>query len=132
MIIVIDANAGIEISLNRPKGKILSEYISTSEKVISSDLYKAEVANTLWKYVKGGFLQKGGTMEVMKIALSLVDEYIDINENNSESLSESIRLNHSSYDMLYFTLARRAGASLLTVDKKLLELAKEHGIGVVE
>ena len=59
-----------------------------------------------------------------------MDEFHDISENNHESLMESVRLNHSSYDMLYFTLARRTGALLLTVDKKLISLAKKENIEI--
>ncbi len=49
-----------------------------------------------------------------------------------ESLNEAIRLNHSAYDMLYFTLARRFGAVLITLDKKLMSLAKSEDIKTVE
>ena len=131
MIVVLDANAGIEIVLNRLKSIQFKEYIANCRKVISSDLYKAEITNTLRKYLKAGFLTKEKGIELLRLAQDLVDEYYDISENNNESLNESIRLNHSSYDMLYFTLARRTGAVLLTLDKKLLELAEKEGIETV-
>jgi predicted nucleic acid-binding protein len=128
MILVLDANAGIEIVLKRERSHQFKEYIAKSRKVISSDLYKAESANTLWKYIKGGFIPKEKGPELLRLALGLVDEYHDIAEYTAEALHESIRLNHSSYDMLYFTLARRNGAGLLTVDKRLRELAGKEGI----
>ncbi|GHS86330.1 hypothetical protein FACS189487_00400 [Campylobacterota bacterium] len=65
------------------------------------------------------------------LAENLIDEYIDISENNAEALNESIRLNHSAYDMLYLTIARRYGGTLLTLDKKLAVLARKEGIQVV-
>ena len=130
MIIVFDASAGIEIVLNRPKSSNLRKYIEDCRKVISSDLYKAEVTNTLWKYQKAGFLSKEKSIELLRLAQDLVDEFHDLGENNHESLMESVRLNHSSYDMLYFTLARRTGALLLTVDKKLISLAKKENIEI--
>ncbi len=34
--------------------------------------------------------------------------------------------------MLYFTLARRTGAVLLTFDKKFLALAEKEGIGIIK
>jgi predicted nucleic acid-binding protein len=91
-------------------------------------LYKAEVANTYWKYVKANLISKDIGMELLQLTQALVDEYVDIGENNTEAYNESIRLHHSAYDMLYFTLARRAGAVLLTLDKSLLELCVNEGV----
>ena len=39
-----------------------------------------------------------------------------------------MRLEHSSYDMVYFILARRTGATLFTLDKKLIELCLNNGV----
>jgi len=36
------------------------------------------------------------------------------------------------YDMLYLTLARRMGATLVTLDRPLNAIAKKEGIGIVE
>jgi len=132
MIIVLDANAGIEIILNRPKSFHLKKYITNSQKVISSDLYKAEITNTLWQYIKAGFLTKDKGINLLRLANELVDEFYDISDYNNESLVESVRLNHSSYDMLYFTLARRTGAVLLTLDKKLWALSEKEGVDTLK
>ena len=55
-----------------------------------------------------------------------------VQKNNTEALIESVRVKHSVYNMLYLTLARREGATLLTLDKKLLTLAKKNGIETLE
>ncbi|HOP29679.1 MAG TPA: type II toxin-antitoxin system VapC family toxin [Spirochaetota bacterium] len=128
MITVLDTSAAIEILLSREHSENLREYILKSRKVISSDLYKVETANVLWKYVKSGFIKRDQVNELLSLVQDLVDEYIDISENNEESMNEAIRLNHSVYDMLYFTLARRTGATLLTMDKKLKDLAVSAGL----
>ncbi len=132
MIVVLDANAGVEVVLNRSKSSQLKKYIKNCRKVISSDLYKAEITNTLWQYIKAGLISKEKGISLLRLGGDLVDEYYDISENNKESLVESIRLNHSSYDMLYFTLVRRTGGVLLTLDKKLLKLAEKEGIETVK
>ncbi len=132
MILVLDASAAIEIVLKREKSAIFSTVVLSSRKVISTDLYKIEVTNTLWKYVKAGLIDRSLATEILKLAQDLVDEFIDIAENNEEALIESIRLNHSSYDLLYFTLARRYGGKLMTLDKKLGELAEKNGIEVID
>ena len=131
MIVVLDASAGIEIVLNRSQSSQLKKKISDCRKVITSDLYKAEVTNVIGKYVRAGLISDEKGYDLLNLALALVDEYHDISEYSTESLHESIRLNHSSYDMLYFTLARRSGALLLTLDKKLIEIALREGVETI-
>jgi hypothetical protein len=46
-------------------------------------------------------------------------------------MNESSRTGHSTCDLLYFTLARRYGASLITLDAKLKVLAINFGIDVI-
>ncbi len=131
MTIVLDASAGIEIVLGRAKGIYFNESILASDEVISSDLYKIEVANVIWKYVRANLLEKGKANKTLQLAQSLVDEYVDIGENNEEAMNEAFRLGHSTYDLLYFTLARRTSSKLMTVDKKLKELSEFNGIEVI-
>jgi len=131
MTIVLDASAGIEIAFDRTRGHYFNAFILSASKVISSDLYKIEVANVIWKYVKAKYLEKDRANPALRLAQDLVDEYIDIAENNEESMQESIRMGHSTYDLLYFTLARRLSAKLMTADQKLKEIAEQNGIDVI-
>ena len=128
MITVLDASAALEVILSRKHSDVLKQNLLNARKVISSDLYKAETANALWKYVKAGMLGVEQANELLRLALELVDEYIDISENSQEAMNESIRLNHPVYDMLYLTAARRHSAILLTLDKRLADLAVKEGI----
>jgi predicted nucleic acid-binding protein len=131
MTIVLDASAGIEIALNRSKADTFNQALLSASKVLSSDLYKIEVANVIWKYVKADLLEKVRANRTLELAQDLVDEYIDIAENNEEAMNESIRIGHSTYDLLYFTLARRYSATLITVDAKLKSIAQNAGIEVI-
>ncbi len=131
MIVVLDASAGIEIGLGRDNAKKYNEVLEQASKVITSDIYKAEATNVLWKYVKAKLLTKDVALQRLQYCLNLVDEYIDITENNQESLVESIRIGHSVYDLLYLTIARRNGAILITQDKKLKDIAKKQGIEIL-
>jgi predicted nucleic acid-binding protein len=128
MTIVLDASAGIEVVLDRPRAKALRERIEEATKVISSDLYKAETANAIWKYVRAGFIPRRDADRLLELAQGLVDDFIDIAENNGEAMGEAIRTGHPAYDLLYMTLARRNGAVLLTLDGKLKKLAEKNGI----
>ena len=132
MIIVLDASAAIEIALNRSKSKHFRTYLSNCQKVITSDLYKAEITNVFWKYVKARLISREVGGSLLDLSLNLIDEYYDISQYSTEAYYESLRLDHSSYDMFYFTLARRTGGKLLTLDKKLKLIAEKEGIGFIE
>ena len=131
MIIILDASAGIEIALDRAKSSELNEKPLFAKKIISSDLYKIDAANVIWKYVKANLLAKERANRTLELAQGLVDEFIDIAENNEEAMNESIRMGHSTYDLLYFTLARRYGSTLMTLDNKLKLIAEKNGIEVI-
>lgn len=131
MIIVLDASAGIEIALSRERAELYGNKIEKASKVITSELYKAETANVLWKYNISGLLSKEEVQKRLKYCDELIDEYIDISENNEEALNEGIRMRHSVYDLLYLVIARRNGAILLTQDKKLQKIARETGVEIV-
>lgn len=64
-------------------------------------------------------------------ALGLVDELVPMEKLFQEALSESVRLNHSSYDMFYFVLARRTAGTLFTMDQRLIKLALQNGLNCV-
>jgi predicted nucleic acid-binding protein len=131
MNVVLDACAAVEIVFNRLPSKHFYEFLRTADCVYSTELFKAETANTLWKYVRKGFLSKDKAVSLQRLAVELIDDFIDINENSIESLHEAIRLDLPVYDLLYMTLARRTGSILITMDKKMAEASREAGITVV-
>jgi len=85
MILVLDANAGIEIALDLPRAQQFLSLVESAEKVITSSLYRAEVANVIWKYVKAGLVPKNVASEKLELAQGLVDEFVDCSGNNEES-----------------------------------------------
>ncbi len=123
MIIVLDTSAAVELLLHRDYSYQIRELVSSSSKIITSDLYKAEITNVFWKYVKGGYITKQEASTYIGLGLHLIDEFYDISDFTIDSLHEALRLEHSTYDMLYLTLAKRSGGALLTMDKKLALLA---------
>ena len=122
MICVIDSSAAIEIVLKKSGAVDLINRIMAADKVIAPALFFAETGNVFRKYVQGRFLDKEQGIELYRTAIRIVDEFVEIESLNDEAVSESIRLNHSVYDLLYLVLARRNGAKLLTCDKKLQAL----------
>ena len=52
-------------------------------------------------------------------------------ENIDEAFLEAARLDHSVYDLLYLTLARRRAATLFTADRRLVSLCEQTGVDYV-
>ncbi|MBQ9003954.1 MAG: type II toxin-antitoxin system VapC family toxin [Eggerthellaceae bacterium] len=126
--IVLDASAAIEALQDSPEGHAIQEALSGGEKIISCDLLRAEAASVLRKFVLIGKISPSEAGQRLSRLMNLVDEIYPLAPLQTEALAESIRLNHSVYDMFYFILARRTQGTLFTTDSKLLKLSGQHGV----
>ena len=131
MIVILDVSALVEIILKKEKKAIFDTAFQTSDWVIAPDLYVAEIVNILWKYQKAGILNHEECVQLVEDGINLIDDFIDAKELWKEALSESIRNNHSVYDMLYAVLTRRNDGTLLTNDKSLSEICNKLSIEYV-
>ena len=122
---VLDASAAANIILRTARAPALIEKLKHSHLVIAPTLFHGEIANTLWKYVRFGDLDKETALARYAEAIGLVDTFEADEQLAAEALSTAIRYKHSVYDMLYVILARRHGCSILTVDKKLIALIRQ-------
>ena len=129
--IVLDANAAIAIALGTTDGTALEMLQDPGELIIAPALLHSEVAHAMVKYVRGGYLETDQTLAVARDAVALVDEYRDDALLMTEAMTESIRLEHSSYDLFYLILARREGATLFTLDRRLQELCENNGVSTL-
>jgi predicted nucleic acid-binding protein len=128
VIIILDSSAAIEVVLKREKGKTFKELIAASERIITSEFFKIEVANVIRKYYKGNYIKTEECIRLLELSMNLDDEFVSIDQDYMEALHEAIRLDYSAYDMLYLILARNNGALLLTCDGPLNRIAGKEGI----
>ena len=122
--IVLDCSAAMAIVLETEEGAALASLMLEDEKVLSTQLFIAELSSALNKHVKAGDIDSKLAHTLHDQALDLVDEFVDMRENCLEALDEGIRHGHSTYDMFYLTLARRNGATLFTLDRRLIALCE--------
>ena len=115
--IVLDSCAVFEMVMKSEAGLALKSLLMKNEKAVSCDLVRAEVASVLRKSVRRQTVSADEVGAYFAEALALVDEFVPIAELQAEALRESIRLDHSVYDLFYFVLARRTGATLFTTDR---------------
>ena len=126
--IVLDSSAAVAIVLETSDGQAMAALMLSGEEIISSQLFMVEISSAFSKYVKSGMFTKKQALELQQQAIMLIDRFIDISENCVEAMSEGLRLEHSVYDIIYLTLARRHAATLFTLDRALLRLSEKEGV----
>jgi predicted nucleic acid-binding protein len=126
--VVLDASVAVDLVLGQNNGESLKPILDECSPVTAPDIYPSEVANALFKYVKAGQFSEQDALDRLDDALALIDSFSDSSKLITEALSESCKLSHPVYDMLYIVLTRRNAAALITRDKRLQKLAASQGI----
>lgn len=129
--IILDSSAVVEMVRETPTGLGFKCMMMEGERAISCDLLRAEVLSVFRKIVRTEGIKPDVAQRCLAEALLLVDEFYPMEDLQSEVLRESIRLDHPAYDMFYFVLARRTGGTMLTADRKLVELCLENGVDCI-
>ena len=128
MIVVLDASAAVEMALNREYGKPFREILKRAHLVIAPDIFPSEITNAFWKYAMHNELTPEQCEKGIGYCLDLIDDYIETKTLCREVFSESLRTKHPSDDLFYLVLARRNNASLVTQDKKMIQLGNEMNL----
>lgn len=129
--IILDCSAAVEMVRRTTRGLAFRCLMLENERVIASELFRAEVRNAFWKYARADLLPIEQAEALIAKALDLVDEFVPLEENAAESFAEAVRQNHPVYDLFYATLARRNAATLFTADKRLVALCERMSINCI-
>lgn len=125
---VLDASAAVEAVLPGPCAAAVIDLLDPCPVVLVPGLYASEVANTLWKYARAGNLATDQAVVLLEKAIGLADRVVPDRELVQEALVSAATSNHPVYDLLYATLARRFGCTVITMDRRLAKLLKELSI----
>jgi predicted nucleic acid-binding protein len=131
MNIVIDASAAVGLVLAVPGTETFVPLLEEATLVTAPDLYIAEVGNALWKYRKADLLPMEQCELLLEQALSLPDRIESSAMFYQEAFALACRHLQPLYDALYLILARRANATILTMDRRLAILAEKLEIKVI-
>lgn len=129
--VVLDACAAFQIASESADGKALFASIEKGESIVVPSHFKVEFINTLSKYVRGGYISEETARLYFNKISDLITMQVKVSNVVTEVLHESVRLKHNAYDIVYFVIARRNGATLLTVDKRLAEICEENRVSAV-
>jgi predicted nucleic acid-binding protein len=125
---VLDASAAVRLVLNGEYASHLAAKLEEVAIVTTPDLFCSEVANALWKYVRAGQLDVDPAMTLLEQCMGLVDDLIPERMLAPEALVAAARHQHRVYDMMYAVLARRSGATVITVDRSFALKLREMEI----
>lgn len=125
---VLDASAALHVVRGLPAAVHLLDLLADTAQVLAPDLYSCEVANALWKYVTYESMPPEEAGELLHEARNLVDSKVPNDELAEEALVAATTYGHPAYDMLYAVLARRHGAPVLTMDRRLVAALEKMAI----
>lgn len=114
---VLDASAAVHLVMNGPHAAHLATKLEEAAIVTTPDLFCSEAANALWKYVRAGELTLDLALTRLEQAMGLVAGMVPQRTLAPEALVAAAKHQRSVYDMTYAVLARRSGATVITMDR---------------
>ncbi len=121
---VLEASAAVRLILGDPAAAAMAEQIREAAVVMAPELMLTEVANTLWKLQRAGHLADLDPQQLLADARDLVDRVEADRHLQAEALALACHHDHPVYDCLYLALARREAATLISLDRRLQQLAE--------
>jgi len=132
MIITLDCSAAIEFVTGRPQAKMIKNQLEKADFIITPSLFIYELSNVMWKYHSLNKTPKKILLPKISQGISLIDQFIPAEDIFEEAISLSWKINHPAYDSMYLVTAKRKNATLISIDEKLIHLAKKLDIGFIE
>ncbi len=130
MIVVLDASGAVEIALEKEKSKYFLEILKNTDLIISPDTFVSEVTNVFWKYKKFQQFTDEICMKGIEFCVNLIDDFIPSKDLWRESYFEGVKNSSSTYDMFYLVTAKRNFGKIVSMDKKLNEIAGKEGLRI--
>jgi predicted nucleic acid-binding protein len=127
---VLDASAAVHLVLQQSHARILASFLQDAWIVTTPDLFASEVANSLLKYVRHGDLSAETASLRLEEALGLIDSTTAGRALVQEVLLTAAKRQDSAYDLMYAILARRSGATVVTMDRRFALSLKEMDLPV--
>ena len=129
MNIVADTNIFLSVVLNEPeKSRIIEQ--SRDCTLLSPEILLYEIGNALSAIVKRRRLTKSEALKALELVQTIPVRLVQTDV--SKSLDLAIRFGIYAYDAYFLQCALSLSCPLLTLDKKMQEVAKQLSIVVME
>ena len=131
MRLVLDTSAATNIVLQTGQAPALMAILERADRVIAPSLMHSELGSALWKAVRFSGLDTAQAMNHYEDAIALVDEFILDETVMRLAIRNAVLHAHPVYDMVFVAAAQQHGCSLLSVDRKLMTLARSMNPNLV-
>lgn len=127
--VLVDASAVLAVILEEPeKASILKATAGVEAK--SPGCLRWEIGNAFSAMVKRGKLGESDSLAALRIFETIPLQEVDV--DLEEALELALRNKIYAYDAYYLTAAKKHRVALLTLDGKMIEVAKQEGIQIKE
>jgi predicted nucleic acid-binding protein len=121
VISVLDANVAVRWFVDLPHKRQARAIAESGQTLLAPDLLIAEVANTLWRYVKAGDYELDHAAASMASLPSFFTGIVSSMSLAEGGLRMAKSLDHPVYDCLYAVLAVDRRATFITDDRRFAE-----------
>ncbi len=129
MNVLVDANIYLAVILNEPEKKRIVELTKNSD-LISPLVLPFEIGNALSALLKRKALNQNDVLRAYEIFKEIPLRLVDVNIETALKIATDFDI--YAYDAYYLESAKRYNSKLLTLDKKMKEVAISLGIDVME
>jgi len=129
MNLVADTNIFLAVVLNEPERAHITEV--TSDAVLSApEILPYEIGNALSAMIKRRQISKAEALAAEKAANLIPVRLVSI--DIQEALELAIEHNIYAYDAYFLICAKSLSQSLMSLDKRMKQIARDLGIDIVE
>jgi len=131
LICVLDASTAASVIFRRGAYEQIINTLSRADSVIVPDLYFSEILSVVWKTLQWTDDKSVGADELCRRGYSLIDNSVPVLNYWKLIIDVSNEVKHSPYDISYAVLAEKTGGKLISLDRKLIEIAISLGVSVL-
>ncbi len=121
---VVDANVGIKQFIPDPLTSKVNQLFAHLEypqtEIFVPDLFYIECANILWKYVRAGLYAAADVPADLATLKAFPLRIVSTANLMEDAVSIALTYQISAYDASYVALSQQVGATLLTLDQRLV------------
>jgi predicted nucleic acid-binding protein len=128
-IILVDASVVLAVILEEPEKAAILEATAGYE-AKSPGCLRWEVGNAFSAMVKRGILAEAESLAALKVFEMIPMQEVDV--DLEEALEMALRNCIYTYDAYYLTAAKNHRVELLSLDGKMIEVARREGIKIKE
>ncbi len=122
MDIIADTNIFLAVALNETEKANIIE-VTGNANIISPEILPYEIGNALSAMIKQKRLSKDEAIKTLEIVQNIPVRLLSVDIN--EALKIAIEFNIYAYDAYFLSCAKSTSCPLLTLDKKMKQVAKE-------